>query len=316
MSIRFLVESHYVQVRKDLDYWENPITEALKAARLWSGPLQVFSYPSSNVVFAMGNDHVVKVYAPFFRGRETEGMEREAHRMIAKNHPRFPVAKVVGTTFLEPESSDWKWPVIVFSRVPGFSVEVLSSGWAEERWLAFASESGKLLAELHGIAPTQEIGEVYRNLNPGNFVGFLETQLKLKMNSQELKGLAWFRELEKLSMPQLAKGWPCLVHGDLVASHWILGDDKLSLIDFDDSKMGDKVWDFYAVSQLLGQNPERLRAFETGYGKATFSAPNLHQKLGAYALLNEWVTTEEIYRWYTRSGASTLEGLGKWLWPS
>ncbi len=315
MSLRFMVESHYAQVRADAEFWRPHVSEIAKRHGLSMGSTYEPTYGNAtNAVFFVG-DAIVKIYTPYFHGREAKGMEPAVLQNLALD-PTIPVPKLRVSSELFAGSSDWNWPYIVMSRVPG---RVLETDWADlstDTRQRLLSELGAIVSKVHKVAPSAELGEIFRKVWPQGFAGFLQRQLEALQLSPELSVLPIADEIRAMQIGSVGPAWPVVLHGDLEPSHvfWD-GEHVTAVIDFGDAKLGDPLYDFVALRLGMSDKRDELAAFSRGYGTASFSLQDGRLRLLQYAILHEWTTISDLSKWCARSGARTLNDLSVWLFP-
>jgi hygromycin-B 7''-O-kinase len=265
-------------------------------------------------VFYVG-DAVVKIYTPYFHGRESLGMEVAVLQNLALD-PSIPVPKVRASGDLLVGSSDWNWPYVVLSRVPG---RVLAEDWPTLDTLTRARvlrEVGAIVSKIHRVAPSALVGETFRKVWARGFASFLERQLDGLRLARELDAVAIADEARSMAISPTGPAWPVLLHGDLSPDHVLVeGGHVVGLLDFGDAKLGDPLYDFVGIRLNFTDNQQELASFSQGYGTASFPLQDGRLRLLQYALLHEWTTPTDIARWCARSGARTLVELGTWMFP-
>lgn len=315
MSLRFLVESHFAAVRSDIGFWRPHLEEIARRHGLALSPLEATLGESTNAVFFVG-DAVVKIYTPYFHGRESKGMEVATLKALSAVDRSLPIPQIRATGNLLTGSSDWNWPYAVLSRMKG---RVLDADWAildDAQRRSLLRELGALIARIHKVAPTAELGETYRRLWPRGLNEFLAKQLDLLRLDPDLTPLPIAEEVRQLTLSTMGPAWPAILHADLEPAHIFHQDGKLSaLIDFGDSKLGDPLYDFVLVRKSFAEgDPSLLTAFFEGYGSDPRGDDEARSRLGLYTLLHEWVKLQDVSRWIAKSGAGSLRVLSDYLW--
>lgn len=313
MTPRFLVESHYARVRADTEYWRPHVEEIAHRHGLSMSPYEPPLAKATNAVFFVG-DAIVKIYTPFFHGRESRGMEPAALTAIG-GEQGVPVPKVRATGELFVRSGDWTWPYAVLSRLPGRALE---ADWGEmpaAKRTRYLHELGAALAKIHRIPPTAELGETYQKLWPLGFQSFMSRQLEALRNHPELAELPILEHVHEFQLPALATGWPAILHGDVEPAHLFHEDGAFAgILDFGDAKLGDPIYDFVSIRLSIAPDDASLDALFSGYGSDPRESENGRMRLALYAVLHEWTTLKDISGWCSRSGARTIQELGHWLW--
>lgn len=313
MSLRFLVESHYASVRTDAEFWRPHVAEIARRHALSMETYEAVRGDGTNVVFFVGNA-VIKLYTPYYHGRETKGMEVAALEAL-RIDPAIPVPKVVARGDLLYDSGDWSWPYVVMTRMNG---RVLEADWAtletpaKERLLG---DLGAKLRRIHAVTPSPELASVWKSHWPRGFDEFLARQLDLLLGHADVAVLPFASELRSAPVAGLGPSWPVLLHGDIEPDHLFVDGESISgIIDFGDAKIGDPLYDFVTIRQDLATTPELRAAFLEGYGLDPNREDNLIKRLALYAMLHEWHTLSDVIEWTVKSGAKSIRELGEWLW--
>jgi len=313
MSLRFLVESHYASVRTDAEFWRPHVAEIAQRHSLAMETYEVMRGDATNAVFFVGNA-VVKLYTPFFHGRETKGMEVAALETL-RNDPTIPVPKVLARGELLHGSHDWNWPYVVMTRMSG---RVLQEDWStldspsQEKLL---KDLGAKLRRIHGVTPTPDLAAAWKSHWPRGFDEFLGRQLDVLLGSADIALVPIADELRSISISGMGPAWPVLLHGDIEPDHLLYSNDQIvGILDFGDAKVGDPLYDFFTIRQDLAPTPELRAAFLGGYGLDPNRENDLMKRLTVYAMLHEWTTLRDVLSWTTKSGAKSIRELGEWLW--
>lgn len=314
MSIRFLVADHYARVRSDASFWRPYIEEAFKAQELSLEPILAIEDEGTNANFWLGSNKILKIYTPFFHGRETKGVETAVLRCLADSD--VPVPKVLARGELMPLDDDWRWPFLVTERLPGKTLDSLWPDLPHEQRMGFAFQLGDLMRKLHKVVPNSDLSTTYQAAWPKGFSDFLIRQHQLVSAKSELATMPLYDEILRLAPGSLPQGWPAIVHGDVDGTHLLVNNGQITgIIDFGDAKIGDPLYDFVTIQvDLFGQDPRLFSEFLRGYGINPRDETNFHQRLTAYAILHEWPLVKDLPVWAVRSGANSLGELGEWLW--
>lgn len=315
MAIRFLVEDHYRQVRGDASYWRPLVEEALQQNQISIEPMVPIEQDGTNANFWYGTDKVLKVYTPFFGGRESRGMEVAALKNLAQEGG-LPVPKVLAKGELEPLEREWKWPWALFERLPGRTLASIWPGLTQSERHDYAFQLGTLLRRIHKAVPNSELSQTFQSVWPKGFAEFLTRQHQVVSSKSELAVIPIYDEILRLSPTGLVSGWPALLHGDLDGSHILVQDGKVGgIIDFGDAKLGDPLYDFVSIHHDLFQLDRALLGeFLKGYGKKPSEEPRFRDRLVTYTILHESGFVDRLTRWATHSGATTLGDLALWMW--
>lgn len=313
MSLRFLVESHYASVRTDAEFWRPHVAEIARRHALSMETYEVMRGDATNPVFFVG-ESVVKLYTPYFHGRETRGMEVAALDAL-RSESSVPVPRVIARGELLHGSMDWNWPYVVMSRIQG---RVLAEDWAsleDMQKQRLLGDLGAKLRRIHGVTPTPDLATAWRSHWPRGFDEFLARQLDVLLGGPDIASLPIADELRAISVNGLGPSWPVLLHGDLEPDHlFVSGDDIVGIIDFGDAKIGDPLYDFFTIRENMATTPVLRAAFLEGYGLDPARENDLLKRLTLYAILHEWTTLRDVIGWTLKSGAKSIRELGEWLW--
>jgi len=314
MSIRFLVADHYAQVRQDASFWRPYIEEAFKAQELSLEPILAIEDDGTNANFWLGSNKVLKIYTPFFHGRETKGVETAVLRCLMS--AGFPSPRVIARGELMPLDDDWRWPFAVTEKLPGRTLLSLWPDLPFEQKQGFAFQLGDLVRRLHGVVPNSDVSTTYQAAWPKGFADFLKRQHQVVAAKAELAVVPLYEEILRLAPTTLAQGWPTILHGDIDGSHILVNNGQITgLIDFGDAKLGDPLYDFVTIHHdLFDLDPRLFTEFLRGYGMKPQDQKNFHHRLTSYAILHEWPLVDDLPRWAVRSGAHSLGELGEWMW--
>ncbi len=314
MSLRFLVESHYVSVRADAEFWRPHVTEIARRHGLPMDPYEVTLGDATNPVFFVG-DAVLKLYTPYFHGRESRGLEAATLRALAHD-PTLPTPRVLYRGDLVGGSTDWNWPYVFMTRMKG---RILGADWTELPPSArtfLAEQIGKALKRIHAVSPTPDLSELWKLHWPRGFSEFLVRQQESLLLDNEVASLPIGDDLRELSLSGLGPSWPSILHGDLTLDHVYHDRGTLTgIIDFGDAKLGDPLYDFVSLRfDMFQDDADLMRACMAAYGLDPQRERDFVRRMTAYTLLHEWRGARDLTRWTMKSGARSIRELGEWLW--
>ncbi|MEQ1822770.1 MAG: aminoglycoside phosphotransferase family protein [Fimbriimonadaceae bacterium] len=315
MAIRFLVEDHYRKVRGDASFWQPLVEEALRQNQVSIEPMTSIEQDGTNANFWFGADKVLKIYTPFFGGRESRGMEVAALKAL-QLESGIPVPRIISKGDLEPLEREWKWPWVLLERMHGRTLEVMWPSLTTVERHRFAFELGSMLRRMHQVVPGGDLSQTYQSIWPKGFAEFLTRQHQLVSNQPELAVIPVYEEILRMSPTGVVSGWPVLLHGDLDGSHILVNDGAITgLIDFGDAKLGDPVYDFIPIHHdLFGMDRSLFAEFLKGYGLNPATEPRFRDRLITYTILHEWGFAGRLTKWTVQSGATTLGDLALWMW--
>jgi hygromycin-B 7''-O-kinase len=259
-------------------------------------------------VYAVGADHVLKVFPPY----EHEHASIEA-RVLAAVQDALPIA----TPRLLAADTHEGWPCILMSQLRG---RRLVDAWptlspdARER---LADTLGHTLAALHAIdtAPLADL--------PPRWDAFVAEQVATAVERQSKRGLDayWVEQIDEFLVRWHPPPAPrhALLHTEIMREHLMVdaGGRATGLFDFEPAMLGAPEYEFASVGIFFACGDARvLGRTLLAYGYAPHQLDEALQcRLMAYTLLHRY----SHLRWYLeriRAGdAKTLEQLATRWWP-
>jgi len=259
-------------------------------------------------VFAVGDDHVLKLYPAFFASecdRERSVLQR-IERVLPVSTPAI---------LAHGEVDGWRY--LLLQRVPGSALDVVWPTLSAPERVRLAAEVGRLLATLHALDP--------RGSAEADWPRFLGEQTARCVASQSARGLApaWLEQIPRFlaatTLPRPTR--EVLLHTEIMRVHLFAkrgpsGWSLSGLIDFEPAMVGAPEYEFAAVGLFLtcGDGPA-LRALLLAYGYHPADlGPALQRRLLAYALLHRYSNL----RWYLERrpppAAMTLDDVAAAWW--
>jgi hygromycin-B 7''-O-kinase len=269
----------------------------------------------TNLVLALNEKLILKVFPPFLRGQFAS--ERSTLAQL-RGQLRIPIPEIV------VESERDGWPYLVITRLSG----VLGA----EAWPALPEQDKeRLLADIgETIAQVQRVpaGTLAR-IEPGWDV-FVRGQIEGCRARHERFGLPqkFLDGLDELLRDTAATlialdGPPVILTGEYIPENFLLSRDnagwRLSgLIDFGDVMTGRGEYDLLGPSALMaGGMPRRVQSLFAGFGYAASDiTPDLKRRLMALMLLHRFGNPTRqicIEGWQQR--VANLHELQDLLWP-
>ncbi|MFE5208734.1 phosphotransferase [Streptomyces sp. NPDC056600] len=264
-----------------------PAAEDLCARLGFPGAALVRFPEGSQPVYAVGDDHVLKLF-PTAAARHgiAEG------RVLTHVQGRLPVPT---PTVRDSGPYENGWRYVLMSRLRG---ESLAHCWGDvprrdrERLVA---EIGEMLAVLHSLG-TDQLGDV---LGPGDWGAFLDRQRAGAVRRQSARGPStpWLDQIPDFlaSVPLPRAPRPSLLHTEVMRQHLLVDPDGwrlTGLCDFEPAMIGDRAYDFVGAGLFVTRGDPTLLTRLTGvYGHGF--APHA---LMAYTLLHVYSNLP----WYLR----------------
>jgi hygromycin-B 7''-O-kinase len=267
----------------------------------------------SMVVFAVGEQHVIKLYPPFCADKHLR--ERAALARI-QGRVGFATPEIVADGEVEG------WPYLVMTRVTGVPIDKVWGQLPEAERERLASEAGEAVARLHAL-PVEGLSPL--EVDWGEF---LQRQTARCVERQRSQGVAepWLEQIPaylEATRVHFPSSFPtALLHTELGPGHLFLTERRgrwelEGLIDFADALVGHPEYDFAAVGLFITRGDARwLRAFLLAYGYLPGElTPALRERLMTYTLLHRYSNL----RWYLeqvppRSSTGTLARLAEDWW--
>jgi hygromycin-B 7''-O-kinase len=222
------------------------------AARHGGGDLRLVA-EGSNVVFALGEDRFLKLFAPQFRA------EREAEQVALETaRARLSVA----VPALLAEGSLEGWPYLVLGRVEGVPAR---HRWAElprRARMRALERLGALVAELRALDPAGL---------PADWESYAAMLRRTAVDRQRRLGAhpGLLAELPALLARPPAPEPPVFLHADLTDENVLLdGDGRVcAVIDFGDARSGPAAYELVTpLMQLAGPDAALAGALLRGAG--------------------------------------------------
>lgn len=239
----------------------------------------------STIVYAVGDDLVVKLYSPLHpKDLETE------QQVLAFLTGKLPVATPEVRHFGDMDG----WPYLIMSRVPGTPMLDVWDRIPATQKQRLCRETGALMRFMHGL-PVTELGPMAERDWPAYLA---ERQAKLEQHHTKKKTPpAWLAQIEPAvaavdwAAPQSG---PALLHTEFMRDHVLVTENagrwELSgLIDFEPAMVGEPEYDLASAFLFVtGGDPELNRAFMDGYGySAAQRDETFRLRLMGYLLIHE-----------------------------
>lgn len=289
------------------DNWRWAIEEVAAAAGLAVTSLHPFG-DGSNLIAAIDERHVVKIFPPFHRHQwESE------HRVLAHLAGRLalPVPHLHG---VGERDDGWTW--VVLTRLPGVLLEEVWSTFERPVRAAILRAIGETMHEVHAIAP----GPV-ASLPPNWDTFIAEQAARAEARHRRLNAPDWlFRDLpDLLATTPLPTGPHVILTGEytpfnLLAEPDLTGWHLSGMIDFGDAMVGPPEYDLLGPSVFLcGGDPLLVHALFDGYGRPL--DPVLRRQLMLLQVLHRYSHFAAQLRLPGWRDAGSLEALAQRLWP-
>ena len=244
----------------------------------------------TNIVFAAGPRHLVKLYPPLWAGERA--VERAALVHVA-GRLSVPTPEVVAEGELDG------WAYLVLTRVAGVPLEGAWPGLDEGARERAARRAGELVAE-HRALPLPAPG-----VPAPEWPAFVRERAELARAklAASRRAAAWSRELDAFLAPlraELEGAPPVFLNADVTEEHVFVAPDGsgrvVGLVDLADAMAGAAEYDLVSFAVFLaGAGRAPLGAFLSGAGVAPGQrGPALARRLTAWALLHRYADGDAL----------------------
>jgi hygromycin-B 7''-O-kinase len=255
----------------------------------------------STIVFAIGGEHVVKLFEPIFA--DNAATEERVLRHV-DGRLGIPTPGVVVSGEIE------EWRYVVMRQLRG---RLASDAWADlsvDARRSVCEQVGRATARLHALAADAP------GLPGPEWRSFLAGQHMTCVDRQRSKGLHahWISQIPAfLASVDLSAAGDALLHTEIMREHVLIDRDDADfevtgIFDFEPAMLGAAEYDLASVGVFLtGGDPALFDAFLSAYGsdRARRDA-EMPRRVLAYALLHRYSNL----RWYLETvpprGATTF----------
>lgn len=275
----------YLSFQQDVATWL-PAIEAICRSHNLPGERAVRLGDGTNVVFAVGEEFIIKLYPPYWQ-REFRA-DRAAAAFIKDKLP-------IATPSIYAHGELEGWPYIVMSRLRGTYLANVWQTMEDENRQSIAVSLGKTLSSQHAL-PLDKLSGLERDWST-----FIEGRMQNCQAHHREKGVSnhWLEQIPgylAYAAPLYPQDYtPRLLNTDLHEYHLLVerGQDgwKLcGLFDFDDARIGFHEYDFASPGLFMMRGrPDLLRAFLQAYGYTSAELDErLTHRLMAFTLLHRY----------------------------
>jgi len=262
-------------------------------------------------VFALGTQHVLKLYPP--QDRAHAQVEARVLALIDSRLP-LPTPQVVATGECEDGS------YLLMTQLPGRRLVDVWPQLAPAERDRMCQCLGEAVAALHALD-----SRPLADLPPPHWAQFVPAQRRQAVTRQRERGLTepWLEQiapfLERWAGPGDAE--PVLLHTEIMREHLLVEADatgwRLSgLFDFEPAMRGAREYEFASIGLFVSAGePRALRSILRAYGCAEAALDNaLQNRLMAMALLHRYSNLPWYLQRLPLPGAQRLEQLAAHWW--
>ncbi len=283
----FSNHEEYHARQQELALWLPAVRAICQRHRLPTGDLVRLS-EGTNIVVAVGEERIIKLYPPFWR-REFTADRDVAQYLRGKLAVRTP--EIIASGELEG------YGYTVMDRLPGRYLAEIWDGLLPEAQTALAAEVGQLVSDIHAL-PTQPLAHLREDwpaFVARRSAGCVERHRAQGLDEQWLAQIPdYLGRAAPLHPPEFR---PALVSADIHQQHLLVQRVGVSwrlcgLFDFDDARVGFPEYDLAATALFLfWGRPAALRTFLLTYGyREEHLGRPLRTRLMAYTLLHRYRT--------------------------
>lgn len=301
----------YENLKFKREILENAARKIIALNHLPDEPLSLFE--GTNIVFAYGNNRVIKIFPPLHESHFTSErlMLKHLHHKISINTPA-----------LEYEGEIEDWPYIIMSRLEGTLLEGLWEKIDRDNKMILIRELGALIHEMHSI-PTMGL-----ELINCHWQLFIDKQIDqcvahhqaLGIPNALIQQISNYLESNKACLPKIKN--PVILTGEYTPMNLLVKQTSgiwhiNGLIDFGDSMLGLPEYDLLGPGAFLIQGDKKLlREFLISYGYLPEEmTPTLSRQLTVLMLLHRYSNLEvqiRIKDW--KSKVNNLNDLENLVW--
>lgn len=302
----------YEKLKVNSEIFENAAKEIINRHQLpIELSLNIFS-DGTNIVFAYGDQKVIKIFPPFH-------YDQFNAELLVLKHIQGKLSVI--TPIVEHYGDVSGWPYIVMTKVQGTLLEELWDKIEFSNKMIIIRELGLLIREVHSL-PTHGLEEIDSNWPQfiNKQINFCQEKHQLNLSKSLLEQIPAYLETINKSLVQVNK--TVILTGEYTPMNFLVNQVDgvwhiAGLIDFGDSMLGLPEYDLLGPGAFLIQGDrELLREFLVSYGYSQdMMTPVLSHQLTALMLLHKYSNLNiqiRIKNW--KNKVHSLEDLEKLVW--
>ncbi|MDP3532225.1 MAG: aminoglycoside 3'-phosphotransferase/choline kinase family protein [Alphaproteobacteria bacterium] len=299
-------------LKRDADIRNFIAKEIIETHQLPEAPLKLFS-EGTNIVFAYGDDTVIKIFPPFH-------LDQFKNEFLVLKHLQGKLS--VKTPTIKAEGEIFGWPYIIMDQLNGTLLETLWDAMNHDNKMIIMRELGSLIREVHSlpISGLEEIDCHWKHFIQQQINSCVEQHRSAGLSNALLEEIPSYLDSTKDSLIKIEK--PVLLTGEYTPMNFLVKQtDGVwhidALIDFGDSMLGLPEYDLLGPGAFLIQGDKLLlREFLNSYGYTSNElTPALSHQLMALMLLHKYSNLKiqvRIEDW--KSKVHNLKDLESLVW--
>lgn len=272
----------YGPIARDTSRWLPIVSEI---ARITDSNLVLNQFAEgSNIVFASGEDRVIKLFPLFleFQFQAEESALKLVHSRVSVSTP-----KLIASGYHDG------WPYLVMERVSGTPLSEKWPSFPHQQKLDLMFQIGQIMAAHHKINVTEDSlpASQWNSFLENQVSGCEEHQMKMGLPEHLRKELPSYLALNAKAIPKNLSS-PVLLTGEYTPGNILVEHisgkwNAVGIIDYGDSRIGFHEYDFLGpLTFLAGGNSDLSQSFFSGYGYSPNDQAPLSDRLMTLLLLH------------------------------
>jgi hygromycin-B 7''-O-kinase len=302
----------YETIKQNIDILKKIAKEILSQHQLPEDSLTLFS-EGTNIVFACGNNRVIKIYPPFHQ-------DQFQSELLVLQHLQGKLS--VKTPRVEYDGKIYDWPYIVMTQLKGTPLESLWDTMNFDNKSIIIRELGALIHEVHSLSTDglEAIDCHWDKFIDAQINHCVEQHKSTHLSEKLIQQIPTYLESIKTNLPRIKK--PVLLTGEYTPMNFLVKQKAGiwhidALIDFGDAMLGLREYDLLGPGAFLIEGDKKLlREFLIAYGYSPDSlTQTLSYQLTALLLLHKYSNLHiqvRIKNW--KQKVTRLKDLENLLW--
>jgi hygromycin-B 7''-O-kinase len=277
-------DQEYENLKLNSELFTKAALEIIARHHLPNEPLSLFE--GTNIVFAYGSKHVIKIFPPFHQNQFTSDL-------LVMNHLHKKLS--ISTPSIKFHGTIDGWPYIIMSRLEGTLLEGLWETLDHDNKKIIIRELGALIQEVHTL-PTQGLEAIdchWQQFISKQITACVSQHKITKLSDTLLQQIPKYLESAEEHLPKIKN--PVILTGEYTPMNFLVKQISgiwhiAGLIDFGDAMLGLPEYDLLGPGAFLIQGDKiLLREFLTAYGYSQEElTPTLSNQLTLLMLLHRY----------------------------